>query len=300
MLTVDLTWNDFKLLVNGVSKSLPAQAVQDSGKYFLMAKDDFVVYTCTTELDNAEFLACFNLFNTQIDGSREVYIRQQRKTNGHYLYQPICFDVAPNKATYFDYVVKDFTHGVDWLSTVLNCRDLDSGDKIVTAKAFGGTFGGLAAVDGNVVTLASPTGYLLSPTAQGGILDEGYYLSFGEETSTVEELNEATITDYANPSPEKKEYQIKRIGSAIIAGDGSGTVEVTLFSTPSGITPGDAVNLVMRAVDEALEVTEGDVIDVGGQALTSGNIPGNKRLRFGYYNSTGVTKRVRARLALLY
>src|SRR3990167_10904087 len=93
-------------------------------------------------------------------------IIQQRETAGHYCLLPLVIpNIPPGEARYKDYVVPDFTNGVDWLNYHFYAGDADSGDKIATGKLLLGQVGQLAApaAQGSTqIVVAAPTGVLRS------------------------------------------------------------------------------------------------------------------------------------------
>lgn len=235
----------------------------------------------------------------------EFSARQEDKSNGHYGAYPLCFDVPAGKTRYIDFPVPDYTRGLDLLQIHWPANDWEMGDLIVTGKLMAGQIGQLAsdaAQGATVVTVASTLG-VLKPTSLGGSLDEGFFLSFGDDIVTDANINAADPTiNLINPSPELPELEIKRLGVETDIGGGNGTCSITLFSgLPSAIAAGTPVNLVVRFIRGSLEIATGDVIDMGVETLKSGNLPGLRRGRFGAKNTSASTnKRVRARLSMMY
>lgn len=232
-------------------------------------------------------------------------IRQERKTPGHYGPMKVSFAVPAGKARYWDLVVPDFTNGIDPMGVHFYAGDVDSGDEIVAGKLLAGAVGTViqdAAQDATVVKVRSQIG-VLAPTLKGGVLDEGFYASFGTENSTADAINTADPTaDFDNPAPELKEYRIKRIATPTVVGGGYEDVDLTfLTGLAAPVTAGTSANLVVRFVPEILEVTKGQLYGLGLETLSAGNFPPNSRVRLGFRNVVGgASKTVRAVLAALY
>jgi len=238
-----------------------------------------------------------------------TYIKQERKTVGHYNLRPLKIEgIAAGATKYKDVVVPDLTRGWDWLNVHFNANDADSGDMLVAGKLLGGQIGSVAAPASSGATtimVASQPGVLVS-TEKGGAIDEGFYLSFGVEASTADAINaigggppgSGTLD---NPEGELREYQIKRIGAETPIGGGLVMVAITLF-TPlaADVAPGTNANLVVRGIPEPIEVTKGDNVNVGGDAFTSGNLPAGTRVRFGYKNTGNASKTVRGVWTVFY
>jgi len=239
-----------------------------------------------------------------LDLVRDVVIQQQRGSNGHYRILPLSFSVPAASARYKDFVVPDYTNGMDFMSFHVHCGDFDSGDEIVAGKLIAGKIGsvGVGAATGDVEVLIASTSGILQPTAEGGKIDEGYYLSFGSETSTDATVNADTSGDVSNPNSELREYEIKRIGAETPIGGGNSIVPITLFSPlAADISAGTAANLVIRVAQTAIPVVKGDILDVGMEYLQAGNVPPGRRLRVGFRNSSATeAKEFRGTFRMLY
>jgi hypothetical protein len=239
-----------------------------------------------------------------VDLVKEVILRQERLTPGHYTPKSLSFTIPPNEFRYKDIVIPDYTNGMDILSAMFDSSQVDTGDEICCGKVIIGKIGVLAApasAGDSVVIVASTAGVLRS-TLQDGALDEGFNLSFGVEASTDSAINSGPPTgNPLNPDQELKEYEIKRIGAETDAGGGTYTCAVTLFSTlASSVAAGTDVNIVAPFIKEPIPITKNGMINLGGETLTAGNIPANKRIRFGYKNNGAAEKTIRAVLGMLY
>lgn len=241
-------------------------------------------------------------------GGESIEIKQERKTNGHYWPLPMVFDVPVAKARYKDLVVPDYTNGLDVLGAHFDAADSDSGDELACGKLIVGKVGALVGGGGagsTTVTIRSTKG-ILAPTKLGGVLDEGFYLSFGAEASAADANgliggNEPT-GDLVNPDQELKEYEIKRIGSPVDVSGVADDVAITLFSALTGtVAPGTDANLVVRFIKQVIPITKGNRYDLGLETFISGNMPANKRFRIGYRNAVGVlSKTIRTYIPALY
>lgn len=232
-----------------------------------------------------------------MDQPNPFSLSQERNTPGHYRPVPITIaDVPAGETRFADYVVPDLTHGVDWSNVRVFTSELDTGDEIVAGKLLAGQIGVLAAdaaQGATEVSVVAPSGVLM-PTALGGVIDEGFFVSLGNEASTAEALN-------AGDSDELAEIEIKRIGQQQDVGGGNSLVQISLF-TPIGeaAVAGTPVNLVVRVVTQPIVLVKGYPLDIGGTVLTAGNLPPNRRVRFGFKNNGVGTKTVRSIFEVLY
>lgn len=235
----------------------------------------------------------------------DVSIKQQRSTPGHYKLVPLVIaDIPVGQVRYNDYVVPDYTHGLDWLNAHFYAGEIDSGDQIATAKLIGPKIGGLAAqalTGATSVAVVSTPGVLV-PTARGGALDEGFCLTFGTENSTAVAINSAPPSgSIVNPDQELREYEIKRIGLETPVGGGLVAVTIELFEAlATDYAAGLDVNLIVRAMSEPIPLTSGDSINIGGDVFESGNMPPNSRVRFGFKNNGASPKTIRGMFTVLY
>lgn len=227
--------------------------------------------------------------------SGSVEIKQDQGTNAHYGAIQIAFDVPANSTRYKDWTSPDLTLGVDILQVNFNTSELSTGDKIVAGKCMIGQIAQVAvaaSTGATVVTLAAPSG-LLRATALGGVIDEGFYLSFGTDNVTDETLNTG--------GSELAEYRIKRIGTETPVGGGVSTCEITLLSAlQADVAQGASANLVCRFVQEPIEIVAGGDYHFGEETEKGGNLPAGRRIRTGYQNTSGSAVRVRGDLSYLY
>jgi len=226
-----------------------------------------------------------------------VSIKQDQGTNAHYSIRPIDFSVPASSTRYKDWIAPDFSQGIDILQINFHAADIESGDEIVAGKMMIGQVGQMAAAattGATVVTVAAPTG-VLRPTALGGVIDEGFYLSFGTDDVTDEGLNAGTQTELT-------EYEVKRIGNETEVGGGNSTVQITLLSgLLADISQGTAANLVVRFVHDSVQTTKGGVYRFGEETESGGNLPANRRIRMGFKNNSSTdAKEIRAELSVLY
>ena len=231
-----------------------------------------------------------------------IEIRQHAKSSNHFQVIPVEFTVGGNTTQYKDIITPDYTKGWDPLSISHYASLATTGDQVVTAKILIGKIGSVASAvtaGATEVTLASSKGILL-PMILGGVLDEGFYLSFGVENSTDAELNAGITGDPVNPDEELKEYEIKRIGSEVDAGGGTFTNTITVFGTLPAIAANLDANLVTRWVRSPISLISGQLIKWGSETLKGGNVPANKRTRFGYKNIGGTVLTIRGSLSVLY
>lgn len=245
----------------------------------------------------------------RVVNSLSVAIQQQQKSNGHYRVVPLTLLAIGSGATkYNDFVVQDYPKGLDWHNAHFYAGDSDSGDQIVMAKLLIGKIAALAApaTQGDtIVTLAGPAS-ILKPTAQGGVIDEGFFLSFGTEASSAAAVNSVAggppgTGTLSNPETELREYEIYSIGTVTPIGSGNVSVPVTLFAAlAAGLAGGLDANLTIRAVPDPIPITKNDTINIGGDVLTAGNMPAGSKLRYGYQNNGQATKNIRAYLTTLY
>jgi len=253
-------------------------------------------------------IALHNNSPTPLD-TQPVVVNQQAKSNGHYRVIPLSIlGIEPSATMYADYVVPDYPRGLDWHNAHLYCGDADSGDQIAVAKLLLGQVGSLAAPNNpgdTVVTVTGPAS-VLAPTASGGKLDEGFYLSFGVESSSATEINAVSggppgTGTPSNPEGELTEYEIYSIGAQTPIGGGNVTVPVTLLvGLAAALTAGTNANLVIRALPDPLPITKGDTINIGGDVLTTGNLPTGSTVRHGYQNNGAAVKNVRGFMTALY
>ena len=251
--------------------------------------------------------------NAGIVPVREVTIKQERQTYGHYRIVPCAYDVpaaGPGESgvRYHDLTVPDYSSGWDFMRAICPTQDLDSGDEIVTAKLLGGKIAAVASTaskDATDIYLASTPGVLI-PTALGGYISEGYFLSFGADTATSETINAGPPSKdvsgtWTNPDQELREYEIKRIGPEVDIGSGLRMVKITLFTPLADtVAAGTDANLVVKFLTEVWPITKGDMVDIGGDHLTSGPLPANKILRCGFRNTGNATKTIRGYMKMLY
>lgn len=232
-----------------------------------------------------------------------VRVRQERLTCGHYKPIPVKIPVPTGKVRYKDIIVPGLSGGYDWMDLDFYSGDVASGDAIVCGKGLLGVVGEVAAAaDAGATTIfvASSPGILAS-TRRNGALDEGFYLSFGVETATDEDLNtaadESDPGDDNNPDAELREHMILRLADQ----NDMGVAEITL-DTPleDAVAQGTPVNLVVRVIDSPVEVTKDKHYHFGGQVFESGSLPAGTRIRFGYRNNSQVDETVRAELHTLY
>ena len=238
-----------------------------------------------------------------------IVIKQERKTVGHYKMLPINLTVPAASTRYADRVVPDYTRGLDWLSSLFDGSGVvETGDEIVCGKLLVGQIAAVAAdaaQDATTVVLAGPA-TVLKPTTDGGALDEGLFLSFGTENTTAAGINAAPPTatngrTFSNPDQELREYEIKRIGTPTPIGGGNVTVAITLFTgLAAAVTAGTAANLVSNAIPEPLMMSAGERLDIGGQAVTSGNMPSGSKIRVGFTNNGAGSKTICGKLIVLY
>lgn len=235
-----------------------------------------------------------------------VEIRQERKTSGHYVAKPILIADVPASGgvRYTDLIIPDYTNGLDLLSAHVDTSQFTTGDEIVCGKVIIGPIGQLAAPaaqNDTVITLASVLG-VLRPTALGGALDEGFCLAIGTDTATAASINGGPPTgNFLNPDQELKEYEIKRIAAEQDIGGGNATCQVTLFTgLAAGHSAGATVNLVCPFIKDYVQVTQGGMLNLGGETITAGNVPAGKTIRFGYRNNGGSQKTIRAMFGMMY
>lgn len=225
-------------------------------------------------------------------------IKQERKTPGHYVLTPLTFAIPAGKTRYKDWVVPDFTNGMDILSCKFPTNNLEDGDEIIAGKILLGAIGQVAAdaaQGATQITVASNEG-VLKTTLLGGALDEGFMLSFGTDDATDADLNAEPPT-----KDEKPMVEIKRLGSETPVGGGNAVCTLTLFTgLPDDVPAGTAVNLIVAFVKAAVPISNDGVVDFGGETLTAANVPAGRRLRVGFKNNGAVDKTIRALMATLY
>lgn len=237
-------------------------------------------------------------------GPAEVYVRQERKTMGHYDAHPLSVVVPAGATRYADYTVPDLTNGIDVLGCNVYGANSEEGDEVATAKVMGGMIAQVAqpaALGDLVVVLAGPRSVLL-PQKLGGVLDEGLWLSFGVDTVTAADINAADGSGL-NPAPELTEYPIGRILlPATEIGGGNVALAIALGEPlAAALAGGEPANLVQRWLATAgLPMDAGYAQALGDEALTAGNVPANRVLRFGYKNAGLAQKTARAALKLMY
>lgn len=232
-----------------------------------------------------------------VDGNL-IEIKQERKTTGHYVLTPLVISVPVGKTRYADWVVPDYTNGMDILSCKFPTNNLEDGDEIVAGKILLGKIGATAAdaVAGDTTIKVASIEGVLRTTLLGGALDEGFMLSFGTDDATDDDLNAEPPT-----KDEKPMVEIKRLGTEQKLGGGAAMVELTLFSgLPADVAAGTAVNLIVAFVKDPVPLSTNGVIDFGGETLTAANLPAGKRLRVGFMNKGTVDKTIRAMMATLY
>lgn len=224
-----------------------------------------------------------------------VSIKQDQGTNAHYGAIQIAFDVPTSATRYKDWTAPDLTLGVDILQVNFSASELSTGDRIVAGKCMIGQIAQVAvaaSTGATSITLAAPTG-MLCPTALGGVIDEGFYFSFGTDNVTDETLNQG--------GSELAEYRIKRIGNETEIGGGVSTCEITLLTALlADVAQGAAANLVCRFIQEPIEVVAGNNYSFGEETEKGGNLPAGRRIRTGYENNSGSAVRVRGDLSYLY
>lgn len=328
MTKIALTWPDFVKLLNGTTKALQVQdTTDDATHYKLIAVDGPITYLCTLWKSGNEpptlidpDLADNTTWRTDYETNwaaqanselkKELEMKQERKSNGHYWLKSLVIPNVPAGGTrYVDWIVPDFSKGVDWLNYHFDAADADSGDQIACGKLMVGQVGALAqdvAQGATRLTAAAPIG-VLRPTMQGGALDEGFYISLGNDAVTDTEINAGTppgTGSLANPQPELTEYMIQRISAPTTIGGGNEMVTLTLFTAlATATTANTPLNLVIRGIPEPIQVTKGAVYDVGGRVFAAGNIPAGRRVRYGYQDSRapgGSPKTIRATIDMMY
>lgn len=230
-------------------------------------------------------------------------VQQSRGTSGHYKPLPVVFAVPSGKVRYKDVTVPGLSAGIDWMDLDFLAADVTSGDKIVMGKGFMGVVGQVAAnaAQGATSVLVASTPGVLAPTSRGGVLDEGFFLSFGAESTTDSDLNTAADAadpgDDRNPAAELPEYMVLRLSDQ----DENGVAQIQLAQPlADAITAGAFVNLIVRVVDEPVEITKGKHYHFGAQALEAGSLPAGAKLRFGFRNESDHDETVRAELHTLY
>jgi hypothetical protein len=243
----------------------------------------------------------------------ETVVKQERRTFGHYRVVPCVYEVPPpgegeSGVRYHDCTVPNYTNGWDFMRAVCPTGDMDSGDEIVTAKLLGGQIGSLsagAASGATTVTVVAPKG-ALAASELGGFGSEGFFLSFGNDTATAASINAGPPSKdssgtWTNPDQELREYEIKRISAETDIGGGYATVTVELFSALGQDLPaGTPVNLVVKFLLDPWPIVKGDLVDIGGDHLSSGPLPANKVLRYGFRNTGSSAKTVRGYMKVLY
>lgn len=225
-------------------------------------------------------------------------IKQERKTPGHYVLTPLVIVVPAGKTRFKDWVVPDYTNGMDVLSCKFPTSGLEDGDEIAAGKILIGVVGQLAAdaaQGATSITVASVEG-VLRTTLLGGALDEGFMLSFGTDDAADTDLNAEPPT-----KTEKPTVEIKRLGTETPVGGGNAVCTLTLFTgLPDALTAGTPVNLIVAFVKDPVPISQNGVIDFGGETLTAANVPAGKRLRVGFKNNGAASKTIRAMMATLY
>ena len=243
----------------------------------------------------------------------EFTLKQERGTYGHYEIVPCVWecpaaDGAEPGVRYHDLTVPDFSNGWDFMRAVAPSQDWDSGDEIVTAKLMGGKIGGVAqnaAQDATEIYVASTPG-VLRPSMMDGFVNEGYSLSFGTDTATAASINagppsKTNSGTWVNPDQELREYRIKRVGDEVDIGGGLMMVKFTLFTGLAAAVDANAdCNLVVKFLYNVWPIVKGDMVDIGGDHLTSGPLPANKILRCGFRNTGATTKKLRGYMKMLY
>jgi hypothetical protein len=240
--------------------------------------------------------------------TQPVQVVQQQKTPGHYNMIPLVVGPIPAGETkYADYVVPNFTAGLDWHNAHFYAGEADSGDEIAAAKLILGQIASAAAPASQGDTTIVLVGYpqVLKPTSQGGAIDEGFYLSFGVENSSADSINTGDPTangrSIANPNGELAEYRIKRIGLPNPIGNGLVTVTIELLSAlEENVAQNTNANLVIRGIPDPIPLTKGDTVNIGGDVLTAGNMPAGSILRYGYFNNGSSPKTIRGIFTVLY
>jgi hypothetical protein len=237
-------------------------------------------------------------------------IQQERNTVGHYRIIPLLLAAVPAGQTrYVDFVVPDYTRGLDWLSALFCGGDqVETGDLVCAGKLLFGQIAQVAvpATAGDTsILIVGPMGVLLD-ASDGGALSEGFYLSFGTEATTAAGLNAGPPSisgarTWSNPDQELREYEIKRYSGQTLIGGGMCVVTVTLFTALEADVAADtSANLVSVAIPEPLTMVKGETLDVGGQSLVSGPMPPGARLRAGFRNNGASSKTVCGKLFCMF
>ena len=232
---------------------------------------------------------------------KALRIKQNKKTPGHIRRIPITFDATandPDKITYFDYTVPDLSNGIDLVGADFLLKGATDGDEIACAKVI---IRGVGSVGANApaaqadIDIQSALGKLV-PTLQEGILDEGFYMTFGTDATTDAGLNAETET-------ELEEHEIKRIGAESDIGGGFGQATITMFSNFSAqVDAGLNVNLVLSFIPSSspIEIHEGEKVTIGQETFDGANLPAGAIIRLGYKNTGPSDYRVRGSLMALY
>jgi len=227
-------------------------------------------------------------------------IKQSRKTNGHYWPFGLEMDIPASKTRYKDFVIPDYTNGIDFMGAHFTTKGWGSNDEVVAGKLMVGQIGQLAApaaLGATQVLVATTAQGLLKPTLLGGAIDEGFNLSFGVDDVLDSDLNADPVV-----KPELPEFEIKRVGAEQDAGGGVYLCQMTLFTgLDAAKAAGLPVNLVVPFVKSPFKPGDGGRMGLGLETFVAGNCPPSRRVRFGVKNVNPATAlELRAVLAFLY
>lgn len=267
---------------------------------YLKAGDVAPNYTLEWRLDTDATPAGTEIVIVDQVSEAVVEIKQQRKTNGHYWPIGLEMDIPANKTKYKDFVVPDYTNGLDFLGANFTTKGWGQNDEVVAGKLMIGQIGQLAAPAAGGATqvlVATTAEGLLKPTLLGGAIDEGFNLSFGVDDILDSDLNAEPVV-----KPELPEFEIKRVGAETSGGPGVYLCQVTLFTGLDGAkAAGAPVNLVVPFVKSPFKPGADGRMQLGLETFVAGNCPPNRRIRFGVKNADLATAlELRAILAMMF
>ena len=220
----------------------------------------------------------------------KIKIQHEVETPGHYMKYPFEFSVDPSGSKRVNiFTVPGYTDGVDVLEGTLHVTSDMDGDYVNEIDCKIGQVATVVEVDapGSKVTLRSSVGVLKTTRKKGGKIDEGFRLSFGNET--------------LDPDSPLEDYGIKTIGTPSGVSGGNEDVEIELFDWPStDPVVNDAANLVVPYLGAPMRLFSGQTVRLGVETTQGSNLPSGKVIQMDYQRNAGASGTIAGQISYLY